>query len=162
MPRKPKAETAVASPTAVAFSDPLVSQLDPERGYGDLSFEQVVTGIRDGAILIEPGQRLPVLRSATTGRPLKGSGQPPQTGVSITQAALREFRERAIEDLPAAYELLWKGMAAGDPRYDKIYWENLMGKMGETKGGDAMVDAFRVFIDALQSKPDIRTVILDQ
>lgn len=156
-----KKATAEEPTVALTYAEPLVNQLDPQRGYGDYTFEQIVEGIHSGSILIEPGQRLPVLRSARTGRPMKGSGQPPQTGVSVQQAALREFRERAAEDLPEAYELLMKGMREGDPRFHKIYFENLMGKMGETKGGDAMVDAFRIFVDAMQ-KPDIRTVILDQ
>jgi hypothetical protein len=157
LPRKTQTETS----RAVAFSDPLIAQLDPERGYGDLTFEQVVEGVQSGAILIEPGSRLPVLRNRATGHPLKGSGQPPQTGVSVQQAALREFRERAQDDLPEAYDLLVQGMRSGDPRFHKIYFENLLGKMGEIKGGDAMVEAFKVFIAAMQ-RPEVRTVIIDQ
>lgn len=146
---------------AVAYSDPLVSQLDPQRVYGDLTFEQVVSGVQAGTILIEPGQRLPVLRSPLTGRPLKGSGQPPQTGVSAQQAALRDFRERAAEDLDEAYDSLLAGMRAGDPRFHKIFFENLMGKMGETRGGDAMAQAFMALIEAMQ-KPVERVIVLDQ
>ena len=146
---------------AVVYSDPLVNQLDPERNYGDLTFEQVVSGVQNGAILIEPGSRLPVLRSATTGLAIKGTGRPPQTGVSAQQAALREFRERAVDDLPEAYELLLQGMRAGDPRFHKIYFENLMGKMGETRGGDAMATAFTALIEAMQ-RPAERVIILDQ
>ena len=145
----------------LVFSDPLIASLDPDRNYGDLTFEQVVSGIQSGTILISPGSRLPLLKSAETGRPIKGSGQPPQTGVSVQQAALREFRERAIDDLPEAYELLMQGMREGDPRFHKLFFENLLGKMGETKGGDAMVEAFKVFVAAMQ-KPEERTVIIDQ
>lgn len=142
-------------------ADPLIVQLDPARGYGDLSFEQVVAGVQDGRYAISPGARLPVLRDTATGRALKGSGQPPQNGVSVQQAALRDFRERAVDDIDEAYDLLMKGMREGDPRWAKLYWENLLGKMGESKGGDAMVEAFKVFIAAME-KPEIRTVILDQ
>lgn len=121
----------------------------------------MVAGIQAGTIIIEPGHRLPVLRDAVTKRSIAGTGQPPQTGVSVQQAALRDFRERAIDDLPEAYALMMAGMRTGDPRWAKLYFENLLGKMGESKGGDAMVEAFRVFIDAMKT-PEVRTVIIDQ
>jgi len=135
----------------------LISLLDPGRDYGDRTYSDVVSGVLDGTIHISPGQRLPVLWDTGARHVIKGTGQPPQTGVSVQQAALREFRERAIDDLPEAYSLLIDGMRKGDPRYDKIYWENLMGKIGEVKGGDAMAVAFKALIDAMQT-PQMRTV----
>ncbi len=146
----------------IAASDPLVSQLDPQRSYGDLSFDEVVAGVQSGRFTIAPGTRLPVLKDAATGRMIKGSGQVSQQGVSIQQAAIREFRELAADDMHEAYGLLLAGMRSGDPRFSKLYWENFLGKMGESKGGDAMATAFTALIEALQ-KPEVRTIeIIEQ
>lgn len=148
--------------SAVAKSDArnlpsLLDLLDPGRDYGDRSFEQVVDGIKSGEIVIESGWRLPVLRDAKTNRAIKGTGRPPTAGVSVQQAALREFRERAIEDLPEAYDILFAGMKAGDPRWGKIYWEITVGKMGEMRGGDAMAVALKLLYEAMQ-EPETRWI----
>lgn len=145
----------------LTWDDPLVDYLDPTRNYGDYTFEQIVEGIKDGSVLIEPGMRLPVLRSKKTGLPMKGTGQAPNNGVSVQQAALREFRERAIDDLPEAYAMLWEGMKSGDSRFHKLYWENLVGKVGEVRGGDAMAEAFTALIKAMD-KPSVREIIIEQ
>lgn len=139
----------------------LIALLDPTRNYGERTFEQVLAGIHDGSILIEPGQRLPMLFTAENHRSIKGTGQAPQDGVSNTQRALQRFRSLGLDDVDDAYAELRAGMKAGDPRFHKIYWENLLGKMGETKGGEAMAEAFKALITALE-KPDVRTVTFDQ
>jgi len=135
----------------------LIAALDPKRDYGERTYDDVLTGIRAGAILIEPGQSLPVLVEARMHRAIKGSGQPPQDGVSVQQQIIRKFRELAIDDAPEAYALTIKGMRDGDPRWGKIWWELAGGKMGEAKGGEAIAAAFLAFL-AAQQAPERRTV----
>lgn len=139
--------------------DALINMLDPDRSYGDRTYEQVVEGIYSGDIIIEPGQRLPVLKDGKRKVAIKGSGQPPQEGLSNQQRALSQFRNLALDDVPQAYEGLRAGMERGDPRYDKIFWELLVGKMGESRGGEQIAEAFRAVVEAMQKPQERRTTI---
>ena len=139
--------------------------LDPEREYGmpgggALTYEEVVAGVRSGKFLIEPGQNLPVLWEAFHHWALKGTGIAVRQSSGPQQAALAEFRRMALDDVPFAYQNLVRGMKRGDPRYDKIFWENLLGKMGENRGGDAVAEAFKAVVEALRS-PETRSVMMD-
>ena len=146
---------------SVSETEYLVTLLDPERDYGERDYEKVVADVRAGILTISPGQRLPILFDPAKRQTVKGTGQPPQEGLSNQQRALAQFRGMAIDDVPAAYATLWAGMQRGDPRYDKIYWELLVGKMGESRGGEAIATAFKALIEAMQ-RPEERRVPIEQ
>ncbi len=137
----------------------LVAKLDPDRDYGERSYQDILDGVSSGAIVIRPGNNLPQLWF--NNRTIKGTGQPPLNGVSAQQKAVHRFRELGLDDVDWAYQNLRNGMSRGDPRYDKIWWEYMGGKMGESKGGEAMAEAFKALLSALE-KPEQRTVIIDQ
>lgn len=139
----------------------LLAALDPERNYGPRTYQQVVDAVRRGELTLMAGQNLPVIKDVSTGKMVAGSGQLPQTGVSNQQRALHRFRQLALDDVDDAYGELRTGMKAGDPRFHKIYWENLVGKMGEARGGEAMAEAVKA-LAAIIDKPDVRTVTIDQ
>lgn len=140
-------------------TEALIGLLDPKRDYGERSYEDVISGIRDGSLLIEPGNSLPQLCTAKH-QYIKGSGSPKLEGMSAQQRALHQVRTWALDDLEWAYIHLKNGMSRGDPRYDKIFWETALGKMGEAKGSEAMAEAFKALIAAMD-KPDVRTVVID-
>lgn len=137
----------------------LIAQLSPDRDYGDRTFDEVVAGVRGGAILIRPGQRLPQLVDAQTGKTIKGTGVPPGAGVGPQHRALHLFRELAIDDVPWAYQNLVKGMERGDPRYDKLYWEYMVGRAGEAKE-QGMTDVLKMLIERLD-RPEKRVIDLE-
>jgi hypothetical protein len=137
----------------------LITLLSPERDYGDRSYEDVVREVIDGTLVIEPGYGLPVIRDRKTNRTVKGTGRPANSQ-GPQHAALSAFRRLAIDDVDQAYEELRAGMRAGDPRFHKIFWENLVGKVGETRGGDEMAKAMQMLVAHFE-KPETRTVIID-
>ncbi len=56
----------------------LIAQLDPGRDYGDLTYEQIVAGIRNGHVIIEQSREGdPPVLSDLNGRLLRGTGQRP-------------------------------------------------------------------------------------
>ena len=76
----------------MVHSPELVSLLDPDRDYGDKTFEEVKEGIARGLIVIEPGHSLPVLRDPTTNRAIKGTGRPPGSAAQEwSRTFVREF-----------------------------------------------------------------------
>lgn len=130
-----KPNTSLSSPTV----EELIGKLDPNREYGlpggdkPLEFEEVVAGVRSGRFTIHEGDNLPVLRERDSNWPLRGSGFIIRQNGGPQQSALAEFRRRALDDIPTAYKSLMDGMKRGDPRYDKIFWDNLVGKVGENR-----------------------------
>lgn len=148
--------------TAVVRADTeeLIALLDPERDYGDLSFEQVVERVRAGDLLLSPGYNLPIIRDRGTNHTVRGTGAPIGVGSSPQQAIAAEFRHRAVDDFDFAYRNLLDGMKRGDPRYDKIFWEYAAGKAAEFKGGEAMAEAFKALIEAMK-QPESREVVID-
>ncbi len=137
----------------------LVDLLDPERDYGDRTYLDVLSGIDRGTILIRPGARLPMLVSSTGGT-IRGTGQPPRTGVTAQQHVVARMRELALDDIDEAYRSLRDGMRRGDPRYDKIWWEYAAGKSSEFKGSDAMAEAFKHLVDMLD-KPEAKSIVIE-
>ncbi len=56
----------------------LIAQLDPGRDYGDLTYQQIIAGIRDGHVIIEQSRAGdPPVLSDLNGRLLRGTGQRP-------------------------------------------------------------------------------------
>jgi hypothetical protein len=137
----------------------LIALLDKDRNYGDRTYDDVVREVIDGSLLLEPGHNLPVIKDARTRLAVKGSGRYVGT-TGPQQEALAAFRRMALDDVPDAYAELRSGMKNGDPRFHKIYWENLIGKVGETRGGDEMAKAMQMLVAHFE-KPETRTVIID-
>jgi hypothetical protein len=137
----------------------LIAQLSPERDYGDRDYDQVVREVIDGTLVLEPGYGLPVIRDRKTNRTVKGTGRPANSQ-GPQHAALSAFRRMAIDDVDDAYRELRAGMKAGDPRFHKIFWENLVGKVGEVRGGDEMAKAMQMLIERM-AQPESRTVVID-
>ena len=138
----------MANELVPAYVEELIAKLDPERDYGERSYSEVVDQVRAGILMLEPGENLPVIRWKATHRAVRGTGRPPVNGQPIQQAALADFRKLAINDVDEAYAELRAGMKNpknGD-RYQKIFWELLVGKVPETRDTgltDAMVELLR-------------------
>lgn len=87
-------------------TEALVAQLDPNRDYGDLSFADIKDGIARGAIEIEPGHLLPVLKDAGTHKHIKGTGRPPGSAPhEWSRTYVREFLTSAASDQPQVARL---------------------------------------------------------
>lgn len=85
----------------MASTEELIAKLDPTRDYGPRTFEQVKEGITRGALLVENGPNLPILKDAATGLVVKGSGRP----LSSPAEWSRQFlKERFAGDAEALYE----------------------------------------------------------
>jgi hypothetical protein len=107
--------------------------LDPERDYGERTYEQVLADVDAGKLRLGPGHNLPQIFDTETGRTVKGTGMSPNVGSGPQHAALATFRRKALDDVDEAYRELRTGMKTGDPRFHKIFWEQLIGKVGEVR-----------------------------
>lgn len=142
--------------------DELIARLDPERDYGERTFEQVINQVGDGRLFLEPGANLPVIKDTASGRMVRGSGRVPGGTQGPRQHAMAEFYRLALDDLPEAYRYLWKGIQTGDYHFLDIYFKNVMPKQPEVRGGDEMGKAFQMMIERM-AQPEQRTVeIIDQ
>ena len=103
----------------MADTQELVSLLDPNRDYGERTFDEVKEGIARGLIVIEQGHSLPVLRDAKTNRSIRGTGRPPGSAAQEwSRTFVREFiagddpdrgAPRLLLLMQAAYEAALKG-----------------------------------------------------
>lgn len=126
----------------------LISQLSEDRDYGERTYEQVVSDVREGRLIISVGQNLPQLVDAKSRKAVKGTGKPVGAGTGPQHRALWEFRARALDDFDAAYEELREGMQKGDPRMHKIFWENLLGRMDVARDS-GMSDVVKLLLEQL-------------
>lgn len=135
-----------------------------DRDYGDLSYDDVVKKIRNDEIRITPGHRLPQLFDAQTNLKIKGTGTPVITqGVTPHQKIAAEFRAMAVDDIEMVYSKIVDQIKhTNDPRWAKIFLEFTIGKVDSARGSDGMADAINKLIDMIDSKPQIRTVVIDQ
>lgn len=142
----------------------LIDKLDPHRDYGERTYEEVLSGIRSGAIIIREGNNLPQLVDAATGRAIKGTGVPVNNGENPQRVAMARFRRMAQDDLDEAYAELRAGMKAGDPRCMKIYWELLIGRPGEAKGENSTSIMEKLLEAALENRTAVveREVIIER
>ena len=83
-------------------TDELVQQLDPNRDYGPRTFEQVKEEIARGAIVIEPGLSLPVLKDVASRKTIKGTGLAAVRNPAEWSRSL--IREKFAGDAEALYE----------------------------------------------------------
>ncbi len=105
----------------------LIATLDPEREYGDLSYDEVVAAIQEGEIKIRPGIRLPVLRD-DRGRAIKGTGHDPLTGEDPHEWTVKRFRARFVEDFDRIYAAAVKAAEGGEPRAMKLLMDHGLGR----------------------------------
>ncbi len=119
-------------------TEELVELLDPERDYGERSYEQVVTEVESGALVVIPnGGRHPVIRQKDGGFVIKGSGRVNSTGIEHgMRETKRQFMERAAGDFDAVYESMITSATKGDVRAQKLFMELYVGR--PTEATDSM------------------------
>ena len=123
--------------------DEMVALLDPDRDYGERTFDDVVKGVRDGSISASPGHPVPMLRVGAMS--VKGSGAP----VALVNAPkqrpwLAQFEERASTDFDAVYESLLASALDGEVKAQMYFLDRLLGKPRESRdaGNSEMLSAF--------------------
>ena len=140
----------------------LIDQLDPHRDYGDRSFEEVVAGVQQCRLRLEPGQgRLPVIRDLSTGLPANGGGQPPlPDGTDLTRWGRKRFNERAVDDFDAVYDSLIEACTdKHDPRAFKLFLETFLGRPQEGLRDDG--GAIKALIGLLTDRSTRRVEYID-
>ena len=111
-------------------TEALIAALDPSRDYFPRTYEQVVEGIRAGQIVAAPGFNLPMLRDAQTHKAIKGSGRR-LGGQNPSRWSRRHLERFAAKNIDAFEAAVLAGVAAGDPRWGKIYAEHGISKPEE-------------------------------
>tara|TARA_R110000751_G_scaffold20837_1_gene60596 strand:+ start:68 stop:559 length:492 start_codon:yes stop_codon:yes gene_type:complete len=113
----------------------LVDQLDPERGYGEFSYHEIVDGCLDGRFVIKPGDPVPVLRNK--GRSMKGTGQSLELtkpeNIKVRKHFVTRFEEYAANDFEVAYNSLMDLIKKRDVKAVMYYMDRVMGKPRETR-----------------------------
>ena len=103
----------------------LISKLLPDRNYGERSYDEVVQDVKDGILTIHEGETIPILRDATTGLTVRGTGVPERKNTK--QSWHERFVERAISDFPDVYDSLVRSAHNGDSRALIYFFDRLMG-----------------------------------
>lgn len=124
----------------VTLSDSVarIPTLDPDRDYGERTYEQVVEEVRAGKLTLLEGRfGLPRIVDAETGKTVKGTAMPPVSGeVSPRDWGNARFRQLAAEHFETAWAQLVEGMdpshKAAD-KFHKLFWETFLGKPGESR-----------------------------
>jgi hypothetical protein len=115
-----------------------IESLDPTRDYGNRSYEQVVTEVESGALMVIPNSKggHPILRQKEGGFLIKGSGRANNTGVEHgLKETKRQFMERAAGDFDSVYESVIKSATKGDVRAQKLFMELYVGRPTEAIDG---------------------------
>ena len=112
-------------------STELIEQLDPDRDYGERSYNEVVEGVQRGELRLLPGRNLPVLRDAATNHAVKGTGQP--LDGDVERWSRRHFNERAAEDFDDVYDAMVRSAKQGDVRAQKLFMEMFLGRPREAR-----------------------------
>ena len=123
--------------------DEMVALLDPDRDYGERTFDDVVKGVRDGSISASPGHPVPLLR--VDGISVKGSGAPLALVNAPKQRPwLAKFEERASTDFDAVYQSLLTSAINGEVKAQMYFLDRLLGKPRESRdaGNSEMLSAF--------------------
>ena len=84
----------------------LIDQLEEDRDYGKRTYKDVVKDVKGGALIIAEGKTLPVLKDATTGVTVSGTGAPLKKNAQ--KSWQMQFNERAVSDFDAVYGSLVK------------------------------------------------------
>jgi len=126
----------------------LIELLDPNRDYGERSYEQVCEQVRKGELTIKPPvyNNMPVLRDpSANGRLVRGSGRSHVSEVERDIQTKGRFLARAQEDFDAVYESLVDSATRGDVRAQKVFMEMFVGRpkeMVEVITNDTVRDLF--------------------
>ena len=151
------------TPSPPPTQDELIALLDPERDYGDRSYEQVVAQVRRGKLYLRAGESLPQIIDARTHRIARGSGKPPVNGAPIQLRATYDFRKRAFDDADEAYLELRAGMKGKDAaKFHKIFWELFLGRPVEARDMQS-ADALAVLQELARRQQDatlVREVVI--
>ena len=116
-------------------TEDLIALLDPAKDYGDRSYEEIVSGCRDGSIHIEPGHPTPILRHVGRGVSIKGTGAPltvkNQGGEKKSWVTI--FEDRGATDVDAVYDALIASATGGDVKAQQYYFDRMLGKPRESR-----------------------------
>ena len=140
----------------------LIYTLDPTRDYGDRSYDQVVTEIESGALMVIPSAKggQPIIRQKVGGFLIKGSGR---TNDSNIERGMKEtkrlFMARAADDFDSVYESVVTSANKGDVRAQKLFMELYVGRPKEVSEGanEKMMD--KLLDLALKPKEEVIEVI---
>lgn len=121
----------------------LIAKLDPERSYGEMTYDQVVAEVRAGTLLIEEGLPVPVLKDAVTHRVVSGTGLVPAQYHGLTAKKPRQvltkssFIERAKEDFDEVYDtLIHLALVKHEVKAIALYLEYTFGRPVRTPASD--------------------------
>ena len=116
----------------------LVEYLDPHRDYGELTYQDICDGIMNGTIYAKPGGSdgvgQPVLRNASTGYSMAGSGKVPNSGVAkVDEEAKEIFKNRINLDINMLYDLIVANAKRGNVKAQMWLAEKATGKPTEER-----------------------------
>tara|TARA_B100001123_G_scaffold403419_1_gene491900 strand:- start:117 stop:578 length:462 start_codon:yes stop_codon:yes gene_type:complete len=119
--------------------DDLIELLDPNRDYGERTYDEVVGGIRAGKIRILPpsGSKHPILRNTDVPSGIhpiiKGSGRVTtvEANTKNPPATKARFMARAVDDFDSVYESMIESATQGDVRAQKLFMEMFVGRPKE-------------------------------
>tara|TARA_R100000808_G_scaffold13830_1_gene33187 strand:+ start:2922 stop:3416 length:495 start_codon:yes stop_codon:yes gene_type:complete len=116
-------------------TEDLIALLDPNRDYGDRSYEEIVAGCRDGSIHIGPGTPTPILRHVGRGVSVKGTGAPlaVKNQGREKKAWVTIFEDRGANDVDAVYDALIASAVGGDVKAQQYYFDRMFGKPRESR-----------------------------
>lgn len=140
----------------------LLEALDPNRDYGDRTFEEVVEQVQAGALILLPGIGNPVIKDVATGKTVKGTGKVIAGEDSDKRRVIQsKFLERAEADFDEVYASIMESVNKGDVRAMKLWVETVIGKPGEmrpTGGADIMEKIFEAMLTHRESA--VRQVVV--
>lgn len=142
----------------------LIKQLDPERNYGDRTYEQVVREVEAGSLILKPGHSLPVIIDSRTKKTVSGTGRPPGKPAAVFSRGYieRQFARNAQRIWEAAFEGAVKN---GDPRWGKLLFEYGIGKPKMDSGSASSAQDFlKILAAAAESsrRVDIHTEVIGE
>tara|TARA_R100000315_G_scaffold58730_1_gene34048 strand:+ start:3844 stop:4302 length:459 start_codon:yes stop_codon:yes gene_type:complete len=110
----------------------LITELDPNRDYGERSYTDVVDGVRNGYIAISPGMPTPILRDIGRGVTIKGTGRPVVTH-EHRSSNLARFEERGEVEFDSAFEAFMQNVMNGDVKAQMYFFDRMLGKPRESR-----------------------------
>ena len=120
-------------------NDNLIDLLDPNRSYGDRSYDDVVDAVEARKLRLEPGHNLPVIKDASTNLVVVGTGRPRQE-VDARVWGRKLFEERAAGDFDEVYAAMVESAKSGDVRAQKLFMEMYIGRPREASPNSGGAD----------------------
>lgn len=145
----------------------LIPFLDPERSYGELTYEAVVEGVQAGWITLTPSDRRdgqPFIMNSLSGLMMKGTAshyRPSRSaGLKQIDANRERFQERAGDDFSRVYNALVESAASGVHQSIKIFMEYFLGAPVKPMDGGASKEVVDI-MQALAQKTAQRIEYID-